>query len=375
MKVLFLADGNSAHTKNWVNLLTKHGIDIFLFSLTSFDKSNYRNNKFVDVKFDLNDTNTDDSDFSKIKYLSALRLLRKTIKKFNPDILHAHYATSYGLLGVLTRFRPLVISVWGSDVYFFPKKSILHKCLLKFNLKFADYILSTSEAMASETKLYTKKTIEITPFGVDIDLFKPKKVESLFEKNSIVIGTVKSLDEVYGIEYLIRAFHILKKKYSNINLLLIGGASRSNTDYSDYLKNLVHELNIEKSTIFTGRVSHELVSDYHNMLSVPVYVSLRESFGVSVIESQSCGKAVIVSNVGGLPEVIKSNETGFLVNSGDEDATAMAIERLILDEELRLLMGKNARKWVIENFSQEIVAQRMITIYQNILKEIPAINK
>lgn len=368
MKVLYLADGNSVHTRNWVNLLTKSGVDIVLFSLTSFDETNYINKKFINAQFDKIETNTDTSDSYKIKYLTTLKLLSKTIKSSRPDIIHAHYATSYGLLGVLTCFKPLIISVWGSDVYYFPKKSFFHKLLLKFNLKHADYILSTSEAMASEIKLYTGKRIEITSFGVDTDFFKPIQYKSLFEENCIVIGTVKSMDEIYGIEYLIKAFHILTHKYSNLKLLLVGGASKSNTDYLIYLKNLVEELHIDKDTVFTGKVAFDRVAEYHNMLTIPVYVSLRESFGVSVLESQACEKAVIVSNIGGLPEVIKSNETGFLVSAGNEIETASAIEKLIVNESLRIQMGKKAREWVIENFSQQIVAEKMLTIYKKALK-------
>jgi glycosyltransferase involved in cell wall biosynthesis len=369
MKILYLADGNSVHTRNWVNLLTESGIDIFLFSLTSFDESKYLNNKFLSGLFDLNSTNTDNRDGYKIKYLNSIRLIFRAIKSFKPDMIHAHYATSYGLLGVLTRFRPLIISVWGSDVYYFPKKSIFHRSLVKFNLKHADVILSTSVAMASEASLYTTRNIDITPFGVDINRFKPKKVETMFNQDCIVIGTVKSMDEIYGIEYLIKAFHILRKKYSNIKLLLIGGSCKSSANYLTHLKKLVHELNIEKDTIFTGRVSHDEVAEYHNMLSIPVYVSLRESFGVSVLESQACEKAVVVSNVGGLPEVINNNETGFLVPAEDEVETATAIEKLIVNEDLRLQMGKKARQWVIENFSQQIVSQKMIKIYQEVLKK------
>jgi glycosyltransferase involved in cell wall biosynthesis len=368
MRILYLADGNSSHTRNWVNLLTQSGIDILLFSLTSFDESQYINSRFLNAGFDINDTNTDEHDSYKIKYLKAIRMILKAIKRFNPDLVHAHYATSYGLLGVLSFFHPLIISVWGSDVYYFPKKSCFHKLLLKFNLKNADVILSTSSAMACEASLYTYKNIEVTPFGVDTKRFNPKKVDNIFGKDCIVIGTVKTMDEIYGIDYLIKAFYILRKKYSNIKLLLVGGASKSNVEYLNGLKKLVRELDIESDTVFTGKVSHDRVSEYHNMLSIPVYVSLRESFGVSVIESQSCEKAVIVSDVGGLPEVIKLNETGLMVSAGNENETALAIEKLLINEDLRFAMGKKARQWVIENFSQQIVSQKMIKVYNEVLK-------
>jgi glycosyltransferase involved in cell wall biosynthesis len=367
MKILFLADGNSSHTKNWVNLLTREGNDTVLFSLVAFNKLDYISNQFVDSH--LNSNNNPENDFFKLRYLSAFFKLRRVIKKIKPDIVHAHYATSYGLLAVLLHFRPTIISVWGSDVYQFPKKSFLHKFILKTNLRLADFILSTSSAMAHEARLYTDKKIEITPFGVDTVRFKPENVKTLFSKDDIVIGTIKTMEEIYGIEYLIKAFSILRKKYSNLKLLLVGGTSNGNLAYLTYLKQLIKNLDIANDTMFTGQIPFTKVPDYHNMMTVAVYVSLRESFGVSVLESQACGKAVVVSNIGGLPEVVNNGKSGFIVNSENEIETAHAIDLLLQNVELRREMGINARKWVEDNFSQKIVANKMISIYNSVMIE------
>ena len=97
------------------------------------------------------------------------------LKTFKPQLLHANYATSYGLLGAMTGFHPFVLSVWGSDVFTFPKKSFAHKMLFKYNLNKADKILSTSRFMSQEISKYTSKKIEITPFGVDLEKFYPYK--------------------------------------------------------------------------------------------------------------------------------------------------------------------------------------------------------
>lgn len=139
--------------------------------------------------------------------------MKKVITEFKPDILHAHYASSYGLLGALSGFHPYIISVCGSDVFDFPNTSFLHKIVLKYNLSVADKILSTSNVMAIETSKYTNKEIIVTPFGIDLDKFKPLSVKTIFNKENIVIGTITILEEKYGIEYLIRAFAIVKNKY------------------------------------------------------------------------------------------------------------------------------------------------------------------
>ena len=124
--------------------------------------------------------------------------------------------------------------------------------------------------MAEEIRGYTTKAIEVTPFGVDLDIFRPRQVASIFDKNDIVIGTIKALEEEYGIEYLIRAFRILKKKQKNLplKLLIVGGGFQEK-----YLKDLARELKIDRDIVFAGRVSHNEVPNYHNMLSVFVSLS------------------------------------------------------------------------------------------------------
>lgn len=364
MKVMLLSDPNSPHTIKWATSLVEEGLDIFIFGLGELIVNDYGNFKNIRI-FTMNQkVYRVEGSFSKLRYLKSLPVIRKIIREFKPHIIHAHYATSYGLLGALSNFHPFVVSVWGSDVFSFPKKSLFHKMTLKFIFKKADKILSTSKVMAREAALYTNKEIEITPFGIDINQFRPMVVDSLFDKNDIVIGTVKTLEEEYGIEYLIRSFKIISDKYPflPLKLLIVGGGSLER-----YLKDLCKNLNIENKVIFTGKVPYSDVPKYHNMLSVFVTISNSESFGVAVIEASACEKPVVVSNVGGLPEVVESDVTGFIVPPRNPEKTAEAIERLILDKPLRERMGKDGRKRVIKFYNWENNVAQMIELYKNLL--------
>ena len=302
----------------------------------------------------------------KLSYFKTLKKLKKTINEFKPDIVHAHYASSYGLLGALTKFHPYVLSVWGSDVFDFPKKSFVHKTIFKFNLKAADKILSTSHIMAVETKKYTSKEIEITPFGINTEVFKPIPVKSLFNQNDIVIGTIKTLEAKYGIAYLIKAFSIIKKKLPSLplRLLIAGGGS-----LEQELKKLCKELNIINDTIFAGLISYNKIMDYYNMLDIYVALSINdsESFGVAILEASACEKPVVVSNIGGLPEVVENNITGFIVQPENENEAADAIIKLIQDETLRNFFGKQGREKVKKHFEWNENENQMINIYKELL--------
>jgi glycosyltransferase involved in cell wall biosynthesis len=366
MKLLLLSDPNSVHTIKWAKSLAQNNIDIIIFGLGDFKVNDYDNIKNIEVKTLNQNITRNEGSLAKLNYLKALPMVKGIIKEFKPDIVHSHYATSYGLLGSLSRFSPFILSVWGSDVFSFPNKSFIHKAMLKYNLKKADKILSTSHIMAKETKLYTSKDIEVTPFGIDMEQFKSTYTkEELFGKDDIVIGTVKTLEEKYGIEYLIKAFKILSDKYQELplKLLIVGGGSLDKK-----LKELTKRLNIESKAIFTGNVSFKDVPKYHNMLSVSVSVSESESFGVAIIEASSCAKPVVVANVGGLPEVVEDGVSGFVVEPRNPEQTANAIEKLIFDEELRVKIGNNGRNRVAKLYNWNDNVNQMLDIYKDVFK-------
>ncbi len=366
MKVLILADPASPHTIKWVTNLSKKNIEIYLFGLTGYKPDNYSNIpnlKVHSLQLDWKVFAKPDGAPSKINYLKAVPVIRKIIREFKPDILHAHYASSYGLLGALSRFHPFILSVYGSDVYTFPRKNIFTKKLFMFNLLAADKILSTSYIMAEETKQYTKKQIEVTPFGVDLNIFHPLvRKEILFGKNDIVVGTVKSLEDKYGIDFLIKAFKLVKDRYPELPLkLLIVGKGTKESE----LKKLVVELGISDVTTFTGFVDYDKVHRYHNMIDIAVFVSTEdsESFGVSVLEASACAKPVIVSDAGGLSEVVEKDVTGLIVRKKNIAQTADAIEELLLNKDLRLRLGENGRERVGEKYNLYDNIAQMVGIY------------
>lgn len=366
-KILLLADAYSNHTYKWAVALSEQGYTICIFSLSRQDVHLYDNVKNVKVVYNTISKNLfqkPSSNILKLQYLTALFRLKKTIKQFQPDIVHAHYASSYGLLGVLSRFQPLIISVWGSDVYEFPLKSAFHKKLLRFNLKHADHIFATSVALAVETKKYTNKPIEITPFGIDTKVFKPFEVKSLFDKDEIVIGTIKSLETVYGIDYLIKAFNILRLKHPELplRLLIVGSGSKEGQ-----LKALANDLNLGSGVVFTGRIKFEDLPDYHNMITIFAALSLSESFGVAVLEASACSKPVVVSEAGGLPEIVENNVTGLIVPPANESEAAEAFEKLILNKKLQFELGMNGRNKVRANFNWDDNVKKMTELYQKVI--------
>lgn len=364
-KILLLAPPNSIHTIKWANEIFKRGFDVTVFGLSASCHSAYLDGiEILSFQVPTRFINYGFGSIVKLYYLLSIPKLIKVIKSEKPDIIHAHYASSYGLLGSLVNFHPFIVSVWGDDVFSFPKQSFIHKSVFKFILKRTDCILSTSYFMACEIKKYSAKEIVVIPFGVDTEVFKPTDIgKRKFE--GIVIGTIKGLEFQYGIDFLIKTFNFLVNKHPKLplQLLIVGKGSLENQ-----LKELGKNLGIEDKIIFTGHIDNSEISAFHNMIDIFISLSI-ESFGVSVIEAQSCGKPVVVSNKGGVPEVIENCVTGFAVPRKDLAKVSDAIEKLIFDLHLRREMGNNGRKRVLENYEINLTVDKMILVYKQYILE------
>ncbi|HTA27139.1 MAG TPA: glycosyltransferase [Bacteroidia bacterium] len=366
-RVLLLADINSSHIQKWALSLAENGIEIGLFSFSKLKQDWIRGKENIHILF-----TPDEQDVPKILskaiYPFLLPDLKRAIKEFKPDILHAHYASSYGLIGALAGFHPFIISVWGSDVFNFPKISPMHKRLLKFNLRKADKICSTSHIMKEETKKYTNKEISVIPFGIDLNIYKPFHAHHVFNDDAIVIGTVKALEEKYGIAYLIDAFALLRKRVKSYPLkLLIVGKGSLDID----LKRKVKDFGIESDVVFTGYIPPAEIPFYQNMLTIAVFPSIdkSESFGVSAVEAMACEKPVVVSNIGGLPEVVEAGVTGLIVPPANAEKLAETLEILVKDEQLRDKLGKLGRSRVAKLYNWENNLADMIRIYKALIAE------
>ncbi len=361
-RILLLADISSSHTEKWASALAQKGYQVGIFSLNKSSREWYVPIQNIYILYTGATTITSYSVFTKLNYVFVLPKLINSIRGFHPDIVHAHYASSYGLLGALSKFKPFVISAWGSDVYEFPKISFIHKAILKFNLKAADKILSTSYVMKGELWKYSAKEIDVIPFGVNTQVFYPRNMAHK-ETNTTSIGIIKAMEDIYGIETFIEAIELVKRCLPEIslNVYLVGSGSRLM-----HYKKIVRAKNLDEIFVFTGQISFSHISDYHNLLDILVNVStVNESFGVSVVEGMACEKAVIVSNAPGLKEVIA--DCGMVVEKENAGELAKVIMQLIRYPKLRNSMGKAARKHVLKNYDFKNCLHSMLRIYDSLL--------
>lgn len=334
MKICFVAPANSSHIHKWCSWFSNHGHKIDVISFTPGEIPG------AEVHLVNLGVDPDGSDLGKILYLTAGAKIKKILQAIRPDVINAHYATSYGATLALSGVKGYALSIWGSDIYDFPRRSILHRTLLKYSLRKASHLFSTSQAMADEAGHYTDRPFAITPFGVDMELFHPAKRDR--EDGSFVIGTVKTLASLYGIDYLLQAAAMLRSEHPEMNLRVrIAGDGPQEKE----IKQLAAELGISDIVEFLGRIPQEACAREWANLDAAVIPSIRyESFGVSAVEAQACGVPVIISEVGGLMETTVPGESSIVVPRENARAIADAVWQLYCDPELRKRMGAAGRK-------------------------------
>lgn len=355
MKIMLIGAATSNHTKRWINSLSRKGHDVLL--LCRGDQKDEQGE--IDSKVKIHYLRFGGG----IGYYLNVIEARKVYKTFKPEVVNAHYATGYGTLARLAMLRPLVISCWGSDVYEYPYLSKHNRNLLRKNLTYADAIASTSYAMAEQAKWAcgnNKKTVTVTPFGVDVKKFAPREKE---KHDRPIIGIVKYLEPIYDIPLLIKAFSIVYKHEDTKPILEIYGDGSLKNE----LIALTQELEVQDCVHFNGTIPNTQVPEVLNSFDVFVNCSKAESFGVAVVEAMACEIPVIVTNTEGFKEVVVDGETGIVLKDRKPETMAKALTTLLHDKEMCSIMGKKGRERVLDIYDWDKNVMVMEKLYEDVI--------
>ncbi|MEM2179019.1 MAG: glycosyltransferase family 4 protein [Candidatus Methanomethylicaceae archaeon] len=212
--------------------------------------------------------------------------------------------------------------------------------------------------------------IHYIPACVNTKRFNPYLKKDLKEKlgieDKIVILYIGRLIQQKGLECLIKAFARVLQENLQIFLIIVGEGPLKNT-----LKSLVNELKIGNNIIFLGAIPYDQIHEIHAISDITVLPSIptknwMEQFGYVLIEAMACGKPIVASRSGAIPEIVIDNETGFLVEPGNISDLAEKISLLASDSKLREKMGYKGRVRVEKNFSYEVIIPKIKKLYYSI---------
>ena len=288
-------------------------------------------------------------------------------QKYGLDLVHVHYAIPHSVSAFLAKMLtdvPYIVTFHGSDVTILGRDpSFLPVNVM--SLEKADGLTAVSKYLREQalTTLGLEKDISIVSNFVDANVFSPAepfRTQGYSARQCVVIH-VSNFRPIKRIEDLVEAMRIVVKRAVGIRLILVGdGPERQRIEL------LVKELGLQKNVLMTGFRTD--VPELLRCSDILVLCSDNESAGLSLIEAMSSGLPVVGTRVGGIPEIVEDGKTGLLVPPRSPEELADRILKLNSDSELRLKMGLEARRTVLERFAVDKVIPEYEEVYRQVVR-------
>jgi glycosyltransferase involved in cell wall biosynthesis len=312
------------------------------------------------------------------------------IEKNEIDVIHAQDCT-VNFSGLLTRLGldkmpvPLIYTVRG------PMQLIVHAQkveipllkriaydlfvlpllgLERYSIRAADKVIAVSNYVAEDAinRFGVKPwSVSVVPNPVDTDKFYPdacvlEKLSSLADCPTILY--VGGASPIKGVCYLLHAMRYLVSEKPNLRLLFVCGGN-------DKLKltQLAERFGVGNYCVFLGRIPHDDMPKVYAASTVVVVPSLYESFSRTILEAMACGKPVVATKVGGIPELVVDNETGLLVEPRNAPGLAAAILRILENPQKAREMGSSGRERVKRYYAKNVIARKVLNVYERCVTE------
>ncbi len=263
-------------------------------------------------------------------FISIFPALKRIKKSFDFEVIYALWIYPDGVASVaFAKFFkvPVFLHALGCDINQYTK-FFLRKAQITWGLRNADGIFSVSNALKNKMLQLgiPSEKIDVIPNGIDAEKFRPMDQGHCRKTLHIppdlkCILFIGSLETVKGAEYLIEAFHQVQKKYPDpVHLFIIGKGVLENT-----MKKKISAYGLESRVTLVGAVKHDRIPLWLNASDIFCLPSIREGMPNVILEALSCGKPVVASRVGGIPELITKTDYGILFPPNDTHALAASL--------------------------------------------------
>jgi len=245
----------------------------------------------------------------------------------------------------------------------------------KYILSKVDVILPVSFTLKRKlVELFEldESKIEVIEPGVDTSFFKPGlqsmdlRIRHQIDSSSKVVMCPARIAPLKNQEELVKVLPLLKDRFKNVKLLLVG--AKQNKKYLSYLKELSRKLGVAQDVVFTGVVSAEDFPRYYNMADVVVLPSVSEGFPSSLIESMSCGRPTVASNIQSNMEVGTFGKDILYYRLNDLHDLYDKITCILNDQTLASALSKSARQTAIQKYDWNVVARRTLDAYFRLIR-------
>ncbi|MDH9837429.1 N-acetyl-alpha-D-glucosaminyl L-malate synthase BshA [Staphylococcus capitis] len=294
------------------------------------------------------------------------------IKEYDLDVLHMHYAVPHAVCGILAKQMSgkdvkIMTTLHGTDITVLGYDHSL-KNAIKFGIEQSDIVTSVSHSLAQQTYEIIDTNKEIVPIYnfVRENEFPTRHNEELKDCYGIlpeekVLIHVSNFRRVKRIDTIIETFAKVHERIPSKLILLGDGPELLD------MRQKARELNVEEHVLFLGKQND--VSAFYQLSDLVLLLSEKESFGLTLLEAMKTGVLPIGTNVGGIKEVIKHEETGFIVNIGDSEKAAQYAIQLLENPNLYKQMQSKMLEDIRDRFASELITDQYEHYYKKMLEQ------
>jgi glycosyltransferase involved in cell wall biosynthesis len=304
-----------------------------------------------------------------------VRRLRRAIREFQPDLLHSNGIKTH-LLSVFGSSRDVPV-VW--HIHEYVKARPVTGPLFRLCVSRCSALVTNSESVAKDVRALCRsgRTVEPVHNGIDTEEFAPAGPQLDLDAlahlppappGTVRVGLVATFARWKGHETFLRSLAMLGPQ-APVRGYVVGGpiyATNGSQHTLHSLQDLVRTLGLTGSVGFTGYVDNPAAAV--RSLDIVVHASTEpEPFGLVIIEAMACGKAVVVSNAGGVPEIVQDGVNVLAHKPGDAIGLRDRIQELLRTPDLRTRLGKAARRTAEQSFGRERFANEFVRIYKRLV--------
>lgn len=286
------------------------------------------------------------------------------------ELLHVHYAIPYAVTGFLAKqilgdgAPRLVTTLHGTDITLIGQDRSFYE-VTRFGIERSDAVTAVSEFLQkmTEDELQVKKAIDVIPNFVDLQTYCPERAykdpRAFAAPGEKILLHDSNFRAVKRVADVVRIFERVSREVPSVLLMIGEGPERASAQA------LARRLGVGERVRFLGQ--QESASEVTGMAHVFLLPSELESFGLSALEAMACGVPVVGSDAGGLPEVVKHAETGYLLPVGDVEGMAARTIEILKDDEHRREMGQAGRRRAAALFGADRVVSQYERLYERVL--------
>jgi len=295
----------------------------------------------------------------------------------NFDIIHQHdFISNMFTTKKLSQYIPVVLTNHTGEFLLLNRSSITRP-LLRYLLSHVSFLIGPSDELCDVQFLKVRNRVAYIANGVDVDEFVPKSRAEItalrkdmgYDPDVPIVLCARRWAPTKGVIYFVKALKAVLSNHPNVRFLISGNEYYGYPEYRKDVMSFIEDRNVCQSVTLLGDIPHTEIQRYYQISDIVVLPSLMEATSLSGLEAMSCGKPLLGTNVGGIPEIVEDGKNGCLVAPENAKEIADTLVEMLNDRDHLREMGKRGRNLAVEKFSWYQVGNNTVAVYEAVLKQ------